>query len=275
MFHRDPQLNSKTLRFTVINVTDKQIIDNIIQTGQNPLQCCENLVSVGYVGYDVLLLNRNKCMSLQDGMDNVRKELNLIETPVRITLDEDLPDEYFLDNLSSFIQDDETHVKLQGEITRSELRALVASAYSIYQRQIEDTHFTKRTRNNILDYFLKRQNWYKVNNRYIEFIFENRYTLYDALVTLVYQNNLMHSNIRVLVRGIEKKLFDHKVHEETLKVLEVPNYLIHDRQMESYFGIVMRNIDNDDQVKIMTQEFRKNKPASASMTRKTVLKIFL
>ena len=275
MFHRDPQLNSKTLRFTVINGTDKQIIDNIIQTGQNPLQCCENLVSVGYVGYDVLLLNRNKCMSLQDGMDNVRKELNLIETPVRITLDEDLPDEYFLDNLSSFIQDDETHVKLQGEITRSELRALVASAYSIYQRQIEDTHFTKRTRNNILDYFLKRQNWYKVNNRYIEFIFENRYTLYDALVALVYQNNLMHSNIRVLVRGIEKKLFDHKVHEETLKVLEVPNYLIHDRQMESYFGIVMRNIDNDDQVKIMTQEFRKNKPASASMTRKTVLKIFL
>lgn len=275
MFHRHPQLNSKTLRFTVINGTDKQIIDNIIQTGQNPLQCCENLVSVGYVGYDVLLLNRNKCMSLQDGMDNVRKELNLIETPVRITLDEDLPDEYFLDNLSSFIQDDETHVKLQGEITRSELRALVASAYSIYQRQIEDTHFTKRTRNNILDYFLKRQNWYKVNNRYIEFIFENRYTLYDGLVTLVYQNNLMHSNIRVLVKGIEKKLFDHKVHEETLKVLEVPNYLIHDRQMESYFGIVMRNIDNDDQVKIMTQEFRKNKPASASMTRKTVLKIFL
>ena len=275
MFHRDPQLNSKTLRFTVINVTDKQIIDNIIQTGQNPLQCCENLVSVGYVGYDVLLLNTNKCMSLQDGMDTVRKELDLNETPVRITLDEDLPDEYFLDNLSSFIQDDETHVKLQGEITRSELRALVASAYSIYQRQIEDTHFTKRTRNNILDYFLKRQNWYKVNNRYIEFIFENRYTLYDALVALVYQNNLMHSNIRVLVRGIEKKLFDHKVHEETLKVLEVPNYLIHDRQMKSYFGIVMRNIDNDDQVKIMTQEFRKNKPASASMTRKTVLKIFL
>ena len=265
MFHRHPQLNSKTLRFTVINGTDKQIIDNIIQTGQNPLQCCENLVSVGYVGYDVLLLNRNKCMSLQDGMDNVRKELNLIETPVRITLDEDLPDEYFLDNLSSFIQDDETHVKLQGEITRSELRALVASAYSIYQRQIEDTHFTKRTRNNILDYFLKHQNWYKVNNRYIDFIFENRHTLYEALVLLVYQNNLMHSTIR----GIEKKLIDHKVHIETLKVLELPNYLIQDRQMESYFGIVMRNIDNTDQVKILTQEFRKNIASSMkSMKRK-------
>ena len=96
MSHPYHQLNSKMIRFKVRNITDKQIIDNIIQTKQNPLKCCENLVSVGYGGYDVLLFNQNKCMSLQDGMHTVQKELNLKKTPVRITLEEDLPDEFFL-----------------------------------------------------------------------------------------------------------------------------------------------------------------------------------
>ena len=74
-----------------------------------------------------------------------------------------------------------------------------------------------------------------------------------------------------LVRGIEKKLFDHKVYVETLNVFKVPNYMIHDRQMERYFELVMRNIANDDQVKMITQEFKNNKPTSMkSMKRKTV-----
>ena len=103
--------------------------------------------------------------------------------PVRITSDEDVPDEFFLDNITFFIRD-EKNVGLQGEITRAEVQTLVASAYFKYQRKIKDTHSTKRTRNNnILDYFLKHQNWYKANDRYIDFIFENRYCLYDALVT--------------------------------------------------------------------------------------------
>ena len=114
-------------------------------------------------------------MSFQDGMDK--------EMPVRITSDEDVPDEFFLDNLTFFIRD-EKNVGLQGEITRTEVQTLVASAYFKYQRKIKDTHSTKRIRNNnILDYFLKHQNWYKANDRYIDFIFENRYCLYDALVT--------------------------------------------------------------------------------------------
>ena len=180
--------------------------------------------------------------------------------PVRITSDEDVPDEFFLDNLTFFIRD-EKNVGLQGEITRAEVQTLVASAYFKYQRKIKDTHSTKRTRNNnILDYFLKHQNWYKANDRYIDFIFENRYCLYDALVTFVNRNDRSSNR-----RGIECKLFDYKVHVETLNVFKVPNYMIHDLQME-----VMRNIDNADQVKIMTQEFRKSKPASASMKRKTV-----
>ena len=74
----------------------------------------------------------------------------------------------------------------------------------------------------------------------------------------------MFSNIK----GIENKLLDHKVHVETLKVFKVPNYIIHDRQMEGYFEVVMRNIANADQVKMMTQVFRKSKPASRK--RKTV-----
>jgi hypothetical protein len=118
----------------------------IIQTEQNPLKGCENLISVGCKGfrkYDVLLFNRNKCMSFQDGMDK--------EMPVRITSDEDVPDEFFLDNITFFIRD-EKNVGLQGEITRAEVQTLVASAYFKYQRQIKDTHFTKRIRNNnILD----------------------------------------------------------------------------------------------------------------------------
>jgi hypothetical protein len=122
----DLQINSKTLYFQVKNNADRQVIDSIIQTGQNPLSCCENLICVGD---DVLLYNRRKKMALRHGMETLKITLQLIEKPVRIKPDRALPGCFFLDNyLGVESIEDANIVKLQGDITRCELQELIVAA---------------------------------------------------------------------------------------------------------------------------------------------------
>ena len=122
------QINSKTLWFQVDveNHIDRRVIDTIIETGINPLSCCENLI---VFGTNVLLLNRYKKMSLKHGMETLQKTLQLIEKPVRIKPDRALPGCFFLDNyLGVESIEDANIVKLQGDITRCELQELIVAA---------------------------------------------------------------------------------------------------------------------------------------------------
>ena len=122
----DLQINSKTLYFQVKNNADRQVIDSIIQTGQNPLSCCESLICVGD---DVLLYNRRNKMALRHGMETLKITLQLIEKPVRIKPDRALPGCFFLDNyLGVESIEDANIVKLQGDITRCELQELIVAA---------------------------------------------------------------------------------------------------------------------------------------------------
>ena len=122
------QITSKTLWFQidVENHIDRRAIDTIIETGINPLSCCENLI---VFGTNVLLLNRYKKMSLKHGMETVQKTLQLTEKPVRIKPDRALPGCFFLDNyLGVESIEDANIVKLQGDITRCELQELIVAA---------------------------------------------------------------------------------------------------------------------------------------------------
>ena len=121
----DLQICSKTLWFQVEKDADIQAIDNIIQTGQNPLTCCENLIRVGN---NVLLYNRRKNMSFRHGMKTLQQTLQLTDVPCRIKPDRALPGYFFENFLASGTIDDERVVQLQGDISRCELQAIIVAA---------------------------------------------------------------------------------------------------------------------------------------------------
>ena len=70
-------------------------------------------------------------------METLQKTLQLTEKPVRIKPDRALPG-YFFDNyLGVESIDDESIVKLQGDITRCELQALVVAAKAMSQNNTQ------------------------------------------------------------------------------------------------------------------------------------------
>ena len=99
---------------------------------------------------------------------------------------------------------------------------------------------------NILDYFLKQQASFQGNTKkYIEYIFENRHSLYECLAS---------QNVNAVdIQGKAKKWYDPIVHQETLKIFDESNNIIQDRQMHSFFEFVMREINNPDLAFLVSQ----------------------
>ena len=91
----------------------------------------------------------------------------------------------------------------------------------------------------VLDYFLEHQTSFPTYSKCVEFIIENRHSLYESLANR-YANALD-------IKERAKKWYDSKVYYETLKVFSESNKMIQDRQIYSFFELVMREIINTDQ----------------------------
>ena len=137
----DLRITSKTIWFQVKNDADRQAIDTIIQTEQNPLSCCENLICVGD---DVLLYNRRKKMALRHGMNTLQQTLQLTDVPIRIKPDSSMPGYFFENYLALGTIENDSVVKLQGDITRGELQAFVVEAKARSQNNTTVKHVLKK-----------------------------------------------------------------------------------------------------------------------------------
>ena len=103
----------------------------------------------------------------------------------------------------------------------------------------------------ILDYFLEHQTSFPTNSKCVEFILENRHSLYESLA---------HKNANALdIKGRQNKCYDPKVYHETLKVFSESRNLIHDRQIYSFFELVMREIINTDQTLVTRRAYELSK----------------
>jgi hypothetical protein len=95
----------------------------------------------------------------------------------------------------------------------------------------------------VLDYFLEYQTFFQTYRQCVDFIIDNRHSLYESLV-----NRLVWFNANALdVKERPLKWYDSKVYYETLKVFSESNKMIQDQQIHSFFELVMREIINTDQ----------------------------